>query len=366
MFKQNRIKNNKYLFFFFPYYHTGGSERVHADVVKNVQGCRKIVFITDRSRDAKFGHSFRNNAFCVRFFGLPNKLRWLEAVLTRLLAYIINRMPAAAVFGSNSRFYYRLLPQLSPRVGRIDIIHWLDGAIGRLAAQNTARINTRVVVTPEILPVLENVYAEMDLQKGLLERIQVIENRIDWPRAEEKVFNRGLTALFIGRDSYEKRPWLALKVSELCAAQKGLRFLFIGRGLSGILGKEEPGVRIIDQAEDWELDKLYRQAHIIFSTSLFEGFPLAFMEAMSYGVVPIAPQVGGFARHIHDRENGYLIQEEQEERLPEAIAAKIRYLAGNHDVLSSLSAKAREYAGFNFVNTGFHAVYQKIINDIFK
>ena len=70
--------NKKTIFFFFPYYHIGGAERVHLRITQCLKDKKNIVFFTDRSRDNKFRPSFLKAAKCYRFFGIQNKINLIE------------------------------------------------------------------------------------------------------------------------------------------------------------------------------------------------------------------------------------------------------------------------------------------------
>ena len=72
---------------------------------------------------------------------------------------------------------------------------------------------------------------------------------------------------------------------------------------------------------------------ILLMTSLFEGFPLIIMEAMSKGVVPITTAVDGICDHITSGYNGLLINEIDEEKIVEEGVRKINQLyrsSGSH------------------------------------
>ena len=49
------------IFFFFPFYHTGGAEKVHAQIAEAAGGNDCIIYFTKRSADDRFIDDFKKN-----------------------------------------------------------------------------------------------------------------------------------------------------------------------------------------------------------------------------------------------------------------------------------------------------------------
>lgn len=75
------------------------------------------------------------------------------------------------------------------------------------------------------------------------------------------------------------------------------------------------------------MGKLYREADIVLMTSYYEGFGIAAVEAMSWGVPVIASEVGGLKEIIQHGKNGLHIKPQDVDGLMKAIT----YLANNPD-----------------------------------
>ncbi len=87
-----------------------------------------------------------------------------------------------------------------------------------------------------------------------------------------------------------------------------------------------------------EVEKVLESAHAIVLLSDYEGMPLAIMEAMAYGVVPICTyQNTGLPELIAHKAEGILL----EKRSTEAVANAIRYVQ-NEAVWNALSQKAQQ------------------------
>jgi glycosyltransferase involved in cell wall biosynthesis len=355
------LKNYNKLFFFFPYYHTGGSEKVHLQIVKCFSDFSPRVYFTDRSRDNKNKKEFYANARCMNFFGLNNKVKLVENILIFFLARKINRTSGAVVFGSNSRFFYSLIRKLRKEVKIIDLVHWLDGAIGKIIIENTANVNRRIAITEAIRPVLEREYRNRRIEARQIDKLRVIENCIAIGNQVQRDCSGRLKILYIGRDTYEKRPEIAFTVERELSANKNFDFLFIGRGLKEAARKAGSRVAVREIKEDAELAKIYQEAHIIILTSLFEGFPFVIMEAMSFGVVPITTAVGGIPLHVIDNENGFLVESGSEKKITKNIVSKLLELESSRSELQRTSIIAQEYALKNFSCRDFCSDYKKII-----
>ena len=98
-------------------------------------------------------------------------------------------------------------------------------------------------------------------------------------------------------------------------------------------------------------------------TSLFEGFPLIMMEAMSYGVVPVTTDVGGICDHITSGYNGLLIHESEEAKIVEEGIKKVEQLCEDRLLLKNISQNAINYAYANFNTASFEKNYRAVLFD---
>jgi len=66
-------------------------------------------------------------------------------------------------------------------------------------------------------------------------------------------------------------------------------------------------VKFLGKISEEKLYKIYAKSHIFLSLSVYESHSLSLLEAMAFGVVPIATKVGGNILTINNRQNGILI-----------------------------------------------------------
>jgi len=358
-------KNKEILFFFFPCYHIGGAEKVHAQIVECLKNKKNIVIFTDRSRDKKNKKNFNKNAKCYSLFGLQNKFKIINIIFIKIFASIINNLKNPIIIGSNSQFFYKLIPKLNKNVKIIDVVHWLDGVVGELALKNSARIDKRIIITSAILPIFKKKYIQKEINSNYLKKIKIIKNCVSVPVLLNKNFNNKLKVLYIGRNSYEKRPKLSVEVYEKMKNLIDIDFLFIGRGMGKFFSSSERKNVVIENIYSKnKLNEIYGNSHIIFLTSIFEGFPLVFMEAMSYGVVPISTDVGGISEHLKNGENSILIKNKNEQEIVKNIINTIYKFELNRKLLQQISINVYNYAKKNFVCKNFFKKYNSVINEI--
>lgn len=102
-------------------------------------------------------------------------------------------------------------------------------------------------------------------------------------------------------------------------------------------------VQFLGMVQDKKLADLYRKAHILAVPSLYEGFGIVYLEAMAFGVVPIATEVGGAVEIINDGEDGFLVKVEDSQFLANQINAVIK----DRDRLAQMGfAATRKFANF--------------------
>lgn len=358
------FRNRSALFLFFPFLHVGGAERVHGAVTGCLADRRPWVFFTKRSENDRFRQLFpAQSRLCNIWFLLKCGYPFSVGIM----AGFINRHRNPVVFGSNSLFYYLLLPHLRPGVRRIDLLHAGSGAPARFSLPVASLLDRRVVVTPGIIGNLRARYLDQGLDPALLERVEVIENGVSVPA--ERPHRDGhdpLIVLFVGRGSPEKRVHLVGRAASRCR-EMGLpvQFVLVGEVEKALLPKDRESCRLLGEiADPGELIQIYARAAILLITSSREGFPLVIMEAMAHGVVPVSTAVGGIPEHLRHGENGLLLIEGEEEQIVEELVLALRLLCGNRLLLERLSLAAYSYARERFDSRLFCRAYRRILLDM--
>lgn len=91
---------------------------------------------------------------------------------------------------------------------------------------------------------------------------------------------------------------------------------------------------------DGTLCKLYERSHILAVPSRFEGFGMVYLEAMEYGIVPIASSRGGASDIVSDGTNGFLVEPDD----PGSVASVLESVIDDRRRLASMGTRALETA----------------------
>lgn len=351
------LHNESGLFFFFPYYHIGGAEKVHADIVSCFAASRPWVIFTRRSQNANYKPLFAKSA---RLFDLWF-LGFLYPVSIGVAAGFVNRHANPVAFGCNSPFYYYLVPYLSKGVRTVDLTHAFDG-LENLSLKVVAELDARIAINGKTVEDFATQYRENGVDSHLNDRVLLIENRVDIPAEfRQRLTHSHLRIVYVGRGTVEKRAHLLGRIASLCAARSiPAEFVLVGRGLAdAVLGEDRTHCRFVGEICDpAELQKLYAESDILLLTSSREGFPLVIMEAMANGVVPICTNVGGIALHLNHGSNGFLVDNTGEEDIVQEITSLLLRLHSNGDELTRLSRQSYDYARSHFSSETFCNAYR--------
>ena len=351
LLKKKQIQGK--IFFLFPYYHMGGAERVHSDIVLCLKKYNPIVIFTDKSKDEVFLNKFKEHAkildfsFFYNYCPFDNILRW---IIGGYIIGLIKDNHKPIIISSNSLVFYSILPKISKYSKTIDIIHAFSGGLEENTMYLTPCINKRILITPSHINEITDKYMNYHFE-FLLERIEIISNSVEIPSKYANKFSSSiLKILYIGRNSPEKRPKIIERIASECKKRNyPVKFYFIGNFHDLIDAPKNELCEIIGELyDDTKLNYYYNRSDIILNVSIYEGFPMTLMEAMAHGVVPIATNVGGIPDHIHHNYTGLLIRSRLEEDIVQEICNAIKTFIENPNNLKSLSWNCYEYSRLNF------------------
>jgi len=357
--------------YFFPFYHTGGAEKVHLDIVCALNNPKDYVFFTNKSASDKFKSAFNEVAATYDTFELLNRNQWVRNRFIKIVVGQLNKSKNLhTVFGCNSALYYEILPLLSKSIQKIDLIHAFskpDYGLEIYSLPMVPVLDHRVVINTSTLNDFKELYTENNLN-DFLNRIKVIPNGLKlttevYSEKPSEKFSVG----FVGRWAKEKRPELFLKIAEKVKKEiPEIAFIMAGTGMedkneqiekSGVENKGE----IIRQSE---LAQLYNKLNVLLITSYREGFPVVIMEAMSNGVVPVSVDIGGISECLKSNYNGFLIENnENEEIIIEEFAEKIKFLFENKAIFNQVSRQAFSDAQQEFGIDRFNSSYRALLSN---
>lgn len=358
--------DNKRLFFFFPFWNTGGGERVHADILKVFSYLNPVCFITGRSANKGLKDDFETNSQAIEIWQWTDDEISLNVLLKRI-ATSINKVSNPIIFGCNSHFFYKLIPYLEPHVKVIDLLHAFSGPKGfeYISLPYISRIDHRIILGNKTRNDFKQLYRENNIPENYLTRFVIIPNKVDSPSSLPlKDATGNLIILFVARNSPEKRVDLFLRITEICAEQNlPVEFLMIG-DFNDLCYPVNDNTSIIGEVYNKDdLNKFYSRAHLLFVTSSREGFPMVILEGMSHGVIPVSTAVGEIPAYINKSAgNGFLIDSTGDN---EAIAKKfimqLNDLVKNRNGLGEYSSNAYFFVKKHFSTENFESSYKSVL-----
>ena len=151
-----------------------------------------------------------------------------------------------------------------------------------------------------------------------LGKIVTLPNASSMPKIEYKykVMNKAITIIWVGRLTDVKRPQMAIKIAEKLK-NNGLNFKL---KIAGFGSEKDNCLSLIKDLglNDYiqmvglidDMESFYKEADIMIHTAIYEGLPLVFIEANSYGIPIITTDCMPNNEFIDDKKNGFIIKSE--------------------------------------------------------
>jgi glycosyltransferase involved in cell wall biosynthesis len=363
-----RKKNKSHLFFFFDRYSVGGAQKIHIDILHSVDGIAKQVFFTRKSVDKSLQHLF---------YTLPNTKStdihfWCDNWLLRLFSvhyfcFYINQHRRAHIFGSNSTYFYDLLPFLHKRVVRTELLHnFTYGKNGMefFGLANHRFLHHRVIYDNLTKRNIQEQYQHYKVPHDYLNKILFIEPGVPISNDFKKDFSGSLHILYAGRGGPQKRVWLINQIAtHFLQIKTNVVFHFAGTmeaDLSAIVMQHSIMHGVVSDAA--VMQKIYEHCHVILLTSAYEGFPMVIKEGMANGCIPVVTALEGNKTHLTNRFNALLIEEiSNEPMIVQQAIEHIETLIQNNELVQALSANSRNYAEVHFNKAAFVIAYKKLL-----
>ncbi len=359
-------KSEGSIYFFFPFYHIGGAERVHLDILSSVNHKNPVCFITDSSINNDLKAQYIKNSTLIELFRWGRK-KSFKKHMQKKIAVKINKANNAVVFGCNSHFFYDLLPLLKKDVKKIDLIHAFigDNSFEEWSLPLIPLIDKRIVLGPKHVLKLASYYSEKNINEEYLKRVLIIPNKVEIPtNFSKKSFENNLTVLFIARDSPEKRIPVFLKVASKCE-ELGLPFIFTMIGdFENYRHELTKNVNFIPRIKDKsQLNLHYAKSHLVMLTSSYEGFPMVLLEGMALGNIPIITDVGEVSSWVNESSGtGFIVENYSDtEHLISGFVDKLTFIANHKELLPEMSMNVINLIKKSFNEESFTKKYRDLL-----
>jgi glycosyltransferase involved in cell wall biosynthesis len=355
--------------FILPFYHTGGAEKVHLNIVKALKDQKCCVIFTHLSATQNHYEDFKKHAQVIELNHIRNKKsNRVNILLKKIIIKTINNSKTIhTVFGCNTDYFYKLVPVFKKGLKKIDLLHALSHNDDRaLSLTNTASvIDFRVCINQKAKQDLISIYKQNNINLDFNNKIKIIENGVSIADFKTNIseYKSDIKFGFIGRWSEEKRPEIFLKVAKQIKTKfPEVEFVMAGTGMKSNLNQiNESGVEFLGEITDaTKMNNLYKSLTGVVITSVSEGFPMVFMESMPFNVVPVSTNVGGISQHITHMENGLLIEGISNDKLVEEFITSITLLIEDQLLTKKIAKSAKTYAVENFNIVKFNTSYQHL------
>ncbi len=353
--------------YFFPSFHTGGADRVHASILEAVNQKNSLTIITSKSDNNAFYNQFSKYSTVIEVYDLI-KLEFGKRWLYKKINSICSVNPAVNFFGCNSEFFYEVIPHLPVQTNCFDLVHAFvhkyESGPEKWSLPCVSRLKNRIVINQKTKSDFIELYKRFGISESFISHIITIPNFVETQSQLAIKDNHLFKVGFVGRGSEEKRVDLIAKLAKrMSSINPSIQFHFVGDvkwAIPEALQKHCVFHNIV--SDEKELAKLYKQFHIILIASSREGFPMVIMEGMMNGAVPVSTNVGGISEHVMPNENGCLINSITEPDIINEFEEKLNYLNSHREELQRLSSNAYQYALTHFSKEQFFKSYSTLLN----
>ncbi|NTS42208.1 glycosyltransferase family 4 protein [Flavisolibacter sp. BT320] len=360
------------IFFFFPFYHIGGAEKVHLNIAKAIGGNDCIIFFTRKSQNKLFYDEFASSGCVIKDISRYTDNKWLyfNNIIFRgiLSGYCNGQKNKPVVFNGQCNFGYKISPWVAKNIPQIELIHSLC-SFSYIRIPFLPFITRTVMISTIRIQEHLDLYRRYGIPQKLGEKICFIMNGIDLPPVKPSSQGQRdeITVLYVGRSTPEKRVHLVAQIAALVKQTTNkIHFTFLGEVKDAIPPAYHHCCTFLGNQSDPEvIDQVYRQASILILVSDTEGFPMVVMEAMARGLAIIATSVGEIPLHVNNGVNGFLITDYKNEKT--VISESIRYILQLYEdqkLLHEISANNIDYAFTRFGMQRFVDDYAQLVNEV--
>lgn len=351
---------------FFPTYQMGGAEKVHAGILKALEGHRVLTIITHKSKNTAFKAAMEGASTALVDLGKYGDNTVYARLFRKMIAQEINR--PVTLFGCNTMLFYGVAGAIrSPLVKKVDLLHAFSpygNGIEDKTLPFVDALDNRVIINHRTLEDFREQYRRHGVSESMLDRITLIENAVP-AEIPVRIRTKATRCLFAARGSAEKRPWIYGRIATRAAERKlPLQFSSIGDNQALVGEADRPQVHFYGLISDEnEIYRLYGEHDVLITCSEYEGFPMTIMEGMAGGIVNLSVSVGGIPEHLSDGQNGLLIAPEgkTEAQLTDAFCAALDNLSNHPERLRSMSEEAARYAAEHFSFRVFREKYIRLL-----
>lgn len=264
-----------------------------------------VVYLNEYDSENTTPDYYRLDEFPIhrnKFFRRKNTKNFIEAFNPEIIVI------GVPIIG----FYYlSLLKRLKKKGVRIIyVFHSLSLSKGMAGRFDELIITKSISAATDLLFVSEYTRKSWERYKAFRDmhnRSYVIYNAIKQNKLTKVPKESYNKISFVGRASAEKDPELFCEAA-LAATREGLPFIFSLWGDGPLLNelKDKYGNVVLFKGYEKNQSKIYENTDILVMTSQFENCPMTILEAASYGIPCVVPNVGGIPEIVNNGHNGVI------------------------------------------------------------
>ncbi|MFN4006057.1 MAG: glycosyltransferase family 4 protein [Chitinophagaceae bacterium] len=352
---------------FFPFYHTGGAEKVHSQIVQALAAVQPnlLVVFTRRSVDTTFLSAFEKSG--VAIIDISRKVDGFKNLAVNVIyrgkiaQQLSQQRQCKWVFNGQCNFAYKLSIWLPKHIKQYELIHSFN-SFSWIRLPYIDKFDVSVMIALSKIKEHLIQYQQLQIPAVLGKRIRYIPNGVNVPKQVVKHKNEVLKLLFVGRNSAEKRIHLILNIAAALVNYSTVYFSLAGieKNFTDTIPVNVTCIGIVN--DEKTMTNIYQQHDLLILTSNTEGMPMVVAEAMANGCAIIATPVGDIASHISSAEAGYCTSSINDEALIVLeIKKQILHYLSNRHILESHQRNAIAYAKKNFDSNEHMKAYVNII-----
>lgn len=359
------------VFMVFPFYHTGGAEKIHSQIAQALKHKKALILFTRRSQNEAFLKAFEASGHDIMDISVytDHKSRYWNNIIHRgvISGHINAQQIPTVVFNGQSNFGYKLSPWIKPSIPQIELIHSFS-SFSFIRVPFLPFITTTVMISQRRIQDHLDLYRRWGIPSSFNQRIRYIVNGVALPEPRPSSKN-GIPQkiLFVGRGTPEKRPLLAAGIAQhLLHTGLQIRMGFVGDVAAAVPISQYPQFNFYGNVnDDVTLDRIYREdADLLLVTSSEEGFPLVIMEAMARGAVIMATPVGDIPVHVQQDINGRVFSSVNDEvAILREATEFVQQLQNDPEKFRRMSAANIAYAYKTFGLHNFEQQYSTLIEN---
>ncbi len=179
------VKKEYRIFFFFPFYHTGGAEKIHSQIASACGSNDCIIFFAKKSFDDRFLSGFKNTGCDIKDISKFTDNKWLyflNLIYRGIISgHINNQKQKPIVFNGQCNFGYKISPWIKRSISQIELIHSLN-SFSYIRIPFLPFINKTVMISQKRVEDHKKLYVRYKIPTTLLEKIILYSqcNKIAW------------------------------------------------------------------------------------------------------------------------------------------------------------------------------------------